>query len=172
MFRSLKGACPQEQFFEGGGVQTNGNARGKSIEGSPNFFWVISSDLDQFKRARVLGFIRSVVPLAGLPLYDKSSPETPPPSQIPVGKWILGNLRPLPPWRLAHAPIGFPRVVHFYGCAACSCSALLFLFGAAPCAPKRMQCACPCPQHDFIITNPRPHGHNTLRHAAALRLQL
>jgi hypothetical protein len=49
-----------------------GNApRGGSIEGSPNFVWVISGDLDRFKRARVLGFIRPVVPLAGLPLYDE-----------------------------------------------------------------------------------------------------
>ena len=47
-----------------------GNApRGGSIEGRPNFVWVISGDLDRFKRARVLGFIRPVVPLAGLPLY-------------------------------------------------------------------------------------------------------
>ena len=58
-------------FFFGGGVpKPTGNApRGGSIEGSPNFVWVISSDLDRFKRARVLGFIRPVVPLAGLPLY-------------------------------------------------------------------------------------------------------
>ena len=47
-----------------------GNApRGGSIEGRPNFVWVISGDLDRFKRARVLGFIRPVVPLAGLLLY-------------------------------------------------------------------------------------------------------
>jgi hypothetical protein len=48
-----------------------GNApRSGSIEGRPNFVWVISGDLDRFKRARVLGFIRPVVPLAGLPLYE------------------------------------------------------------------------------------------------------
>ena len=52
-----------------------GNApRGGSIEGRPNFVWVISGDLGRFKRARVLGFIRPVVPLAGLPLYPTPSP--------------------------------------------------------------------------------------------------
>jgi hypothetical protein len=35
----------------------------------------ISSDLDRFKRARVLGFIRPVVPLAGLPLCDRARSE-------------------------------------------------------------------------------------------------
>jgi hypothetical protein len=46
-----------------------GNApRGGSIEGSPSVVWVVSGDFDRFKRARVLGFIRPVVPLAGLPL--------------------------------------------------------------------------------------------------------
>ena len=47
-----------------------GNApRNGSIEDRPNFVWVISGDVDRFKRARVLGFIRPAVPLAGLPLY-------------------------------------------------------------------------------------------------------
>jgi hypothetical protein len=47
-----------------------GNApRGGSIEGSPSFVGVISSDLDRLQRARDLGFIRPVVPWAGLPLY-------------------------------------------------------------------------------------------------------
>jgi hypothetical protein len=55
---------------------------------------------------------------------------------------FLGNFRPLPPRRLAHAPIGFPQVVRFCGHAACSCSVTLFLCGAAPRAPKRTQCAC------------------------------
>ena len=60
---------PPGAIFWGGMSKPTGNAlRGGSIEGSPNFVWVISSDLDRFKRARVLGFIRPVVPLAGLPL--------------------------------------------------------------------------------------------------------
>ena len=40
----------------------------------PNFVWVILGDLDRFKRARVLGFIRPVVPLAGLLLYGLPAP--------------------------------------------------------------------------------------------------
>jgi hypothetical protein len=35
---------------------------------------VILGDLDRFKRARVLGFIRPVVPLAGLLLYGLPAP--------------------------------------------------------------------------------------------------
>jgi hypothetical protein len=53
-----------------------GNApRGGSIEGRPNFVWVILGDLNRFKRARVLGFIRPVVPLAGLLLYPGTGTE-------------------------------------------------------------------------------------------------
>jgi hypothetical protein len=49
-----------------------GNApRVGSIEGRPDFVWVILGDLDRFKRARVLGFIRPVVPLVGLLLYNQ-----------------------------------------------------------------------------------------------------
>ena len=45
-------------------------------------------------------------------------PETPPPSQISVGKWVLENFRPLLPRRLAHAPIVFSQVGRFCSCAA------------------------------------------------------
>jgi hypothetical protein len=57
--------------IRGEGVpKPTGNApRGGSIEGRPNVVWVISGDLDRFKRARISGFIRPVVPLAGLPLW-------------------------------------------------------------------------------------------------------
>ena len=62
---------PRAIWGEGVPKPTGNAPRGGSIEGSPNFVWVISGDLDRFKRARVLGFIRPVVPLAGLPLYDR-----------------------------------------------------------------------------------------------------
>jgi hypothetical protein len=61
---------PPGAIWGEGVPKPTGNApRGGSIEGRPNLVWVISGDLDRFKRARVLGFIRPVVPLAGLPLY-------------------------------------------------------------------------------------------------------
>jgi hypothetical protein len=64
---------PPGAIWGEGVPKPTGNApRGGSIEGRPNFFWVISGDSDRFKRARVLGFIRPVVPLAGLPLYTKT----------------------------------------------------------------------------------------------------
>ena len=60
---------PRAIWGEGVPKPTGNAPRGGSIEGRPNFVWVILGDLDRFKRARVLGFIRPVVPLAGLPLY-------------------------------------------------------------------------------------------------------
>ena len=60
---------PRAILREGVPKPTGNAPRGGSIEGRPNFVWVILGDLDRFKRARVLGFIRPVVPLAGLPLY-------------------------------------------------------------------------------------------------------
>jgi hypothetical protein len=55
---------PRAIWGEGVPKPTGNAPRGGSIEGRPNFFWVISGDLDWFKRARVLGFIRPVAPLA------------------------------------------------------------------------------------------------------------
>ena len=60
---------PRAIWGEGVPKPTGNAPRGGSIEGRPNFVWVILGDLDRFKRARVLGFIRPVVPLAGLLLY-------------------------------------------------------------------------------------------------------
>jgi hypothetical protein len=60
---------PRAIWGEGVPKPTGNAPRGGSIESRLNFVWVISGDLDRFnKRARVLGFIRPVVPLAGLPL--------------------------------------------------------------------------------------------------------
>ena len=60
---------PRAIWGEGVPKPTGNAPRGGSIEGRLNFVWVILGDLDRFKRARVLGFIRPVVPLAGLLLY-------------------------------------------------------------------------------------------------------
>ena len=62
---------PRAIWGEGVPKSTGNAPRGGSIEGRPNFVWVILGDLDRFKRARVLGFIRPVVPLVGLLLYSK-----------------------------------------------------------------------------------------------------
>jgi len=68
---------PRAIWGEGVPKPTGNAPRGGSIEGRPNFVWVILGDLDRFKRARVLGFIRPVVPLAGLLLYLETSPDKP-----------------------------------------------------------------------------------------------
>ena len=60
---------PRAIWGEGVPKPTGNAPRGGSIEDRPNFVWVILGDLDRFKRARVLGFIRPVVPLAGLLLH-------------------------------------------------------------------------------------------------------
>ena len=70
---------PRAIWGEGVPKPTGNAPRGGSIEGRPNFVWVILGDLDRFKRARVLGFIRPVVPLAGLLLYPLAERPNPKP---------------------------------------------------------------------------------------------